>query len=79
MISYRMPAEWEPHEATWLTWPKNKTTWPGRMLKEVEEIYSRMISALADGEKVNLLVDDKKTARNVLKHFKEIRAPDGVA
>jgi agmatine deiminase len=65
-IGYRMPAEWESHRSTWLTWPKNKITWPGKLLKEVESIYLQMISALLPNEKVNLLVDDQKTARSVL-------------
>jgi agmatine deiminase len=64
-----MPAEWEPHEATWLTWPKNKTTWPGKLLKEVQSIYFQMISALLPGEKVHLLVDDFKTARFISNHL----------
>ncbi len=25
-----MPAEWEPHAATWLSWPHNRKTWPGK-------------------------------------------------
>lgn len=64
--AYRMPAEWEPHSATWLTWPTNKITWPGPMLKEVEEIYLQMMRALLPGEKVHLLVPDEKTGRRVL-------------
>ena len=66
MNTYRMPAEWEPHRATWLAWPKNKITWPGKVLKEIEEIYLQMISALLTGEKVYLLVDSKDTVRNIL-------------
>ncbi|HVI10444.1 MAG TPA: agmatine deiminase family protein, partial [Candidatus Binatia bacterium] len=27
---YRMPAEWEPHAATWLAWPHNHGDWPGK-------------------------------------------------
>jgi len=27
---FRMPAEWEPHEATWLGWPHELTDWPGK-------------------------------------------------
>src|SRR3989338_4232813 len=66
MNTYRMPAEWEPQGATWLAWTKNKITWPGKVLKEVEEIYLQMISALLTGEKVYLLVDSKDTVRNIL-------------
>ena len=61
-----MPAEWEPHAATWLVWPRNRETWPGKLLKEVESIYLQMISALLAGEKVNLLIHDKKTAGRVI-------------
>ncbi len=64
---HRMPAEWEPHEATWLSWPKNKITWPGKLLKEVEGVYLQMMAGLLPGEKVKLLVDDAKTARRVRK------------
>ena len=60
-----MPAEWEPHEATWLTWPTNRITWPGKMLKEVESIYLQMMEGLLPGEKVHLLVPDGKTGARV--------------
>ena len=26
----RLPAEWEPHEATWISWPRNASDWPGK-------------------------------------------------
>src|SRR5208282_2141581 len=60
-----MPAEWERHEATWLTWPKNPTTFPPRLMDEVEQIYVTMIEGLAPGERVNLLVDDTITIEKV--------------
>ena len=55
---YRMPAEWEPHAATWLAWPKNPTTWPGRM-EAIPPVWIAMITAL--NEPVHLLVDDEST------------------
>ncbi len=64
-----MPAEWETHEATWLTWPTNKITWPGALLKRAEEIYIEMMRGLLPGEKVNLLVPDEKTAQSVSKRL----------
>ena len=27
---WRMPAEWEPHGATWLAWPHERSDWPGK-------------------------------------------------
>ncbi len=57
-LGYRMAAEWEPHEATWLAWPHNGETWPGK-LSQIEAIYLQMIEALLPQEKVNLLVDNE--------------------
>ncbi len=57
-LDYRMPAEWEPHEATWLTWPFNMETWPGQQLSDIESVYLQIIKALQGGEKINLLVRD---------------------
>jgi len=51
-----MPAEWEPQEAVWLTWPHNQLTWPDGMLTEVERTYSEVIHALHSGQKIKLLV-----------------------
>lgn len=59
-----MPAEWHPHHSTWLTWPKDPETWPGRVA-QVEEIYLEMIAALTPHEIVNLLVDDDETEQKV--------------
>lgn len=55
-----MPAEWQPHAATWLSWPKDPETWPDRV-PQVEEIFLQMIAALVPHEIVNLLVDDEAT------------------
>jgi agmatine deiminase len=65
-LGFRMPAEWHPHRATWLTWPKDPETWPGK-IAEVEEIYLRMIAALTPHETVNLLVDDEEMRQAVLR------------
>ncbi len=69
-LGYRMPAEWEPHEATWLTWPKDPVTWPDRV-PQAQEVFARMIEALTPGEKVHLLVDDAKAEREVLQKLSE--------
>src|SRR5215510_6177733 len=63
-FGFRMPAEWYPHTSTWLTWPKDPETWPGRV-PEVEEIYLTMMAALTPHETVNLLVDDLDTERDI--------------
>ncbi len=61
-----MPAEWRPHAATWLTWPKDPETWPDRV-SQVEEIYIEMMAALTPHETVNLLVDDEVTEHEVFR------------
>ena len=75
MKQYRMPAEWARHEATWLTWPTNRITWPGKMLAETESIYIQMIGGLLKGERVNLIVPDEKIAQKV---FARVSAKKGV-
>ncbi|ABN57964.1 MULTISPECIES: agmatine deiminase family protein [Methanoculleus] len=55
---YRMPAEWEPHDAVWLSWPHDRETFPD--LAAVEGIYVEIIAALRGSETVNLLVTDEK-------------------
>jgi len=51
---YFMPAEWEPHEALWLSWPHNNETFP--RLREVEDTYTSLIAALVPTEHVCLFV-----------------------
>ncbi len=55
---YRMPAEWEPHSATWLTWPHNKETWPGQDMDVIEDVYLQIIRGLQFGERVHILVNN---------------------
>ena len=64
-----MPAEWEPHEATWLGWPHNPTDWPGK-LDTIRWVYGEMVRKIGPGEIVRILVRHKaeeKLARNYLK------------
>jgi agmatine deiminase len=63
-LGYQMPPEWHPHEATWLSWPKDPLTWPERV-PQAQAIFVRMIEVLAAHETVNLLVDDEETERAV--------------
>ena len=66
-LGYRMPAEWEPHEGTWIAWPKNPDSFPKELLPEVEKTYVEVIRALIPNEKVNLLVDDSGEERRIIK------------
>jgi agmatine deiminase len=68
-LGYRVPAEWEPHEATWLAWPHEKTDWPGKFAP-IRWAYGQIIRRLARVERVRILVNDRdaeQAARRVLK------------
>jgi agmatine deiminase len=58
-LGYRMPAEWEPHEATWLAWPHNPEDWPGKF-QTIPWVYAEIVRLLAARERVHLLVEDAK-------------------
>ncbi len=57
--AYRMPAEWEPHLATYLVWPHNRDTWPGKF-EVIPAIYARMVAAIAQFEPVRIMARDDR-------------------
>jgi agmatine deiminase len=59
-----MPAEWEPHEGTWIAWPHEKTDWPSKF-QPVPWIYCEIVRILAQSERVHILVNDIATERKV--------------
>src|ERR1700745_3958292 len=68
-IRYRMPAEWEPHAATWLAWPHYEGDWPGKF-EPIPWVYAEIIRHLSRHERVELIVnnaDSEKRARKTLK------------
>ncbi|HNX18029.1 MAG TPA: agmatine deiminase family protein [Methanoregula sp.] len=62
-LGYFMPAEWEPHEAVWLSWPHNKYTFPN--LEKVEDGYVSFIAAITPSERVELFVPNPMINRMV--------------
>ncbi len=65
-LPYRMPAEWEPHAATWLAWPHYHGDWPGKF-EPIPWVYAEIARNLASRERVELIVDDAPTERRVRK------------
>ncbi len=59
-LGYRMPAEWERHAGTWISWPKDPNTFPAAILPKVEAAYARMVETLGEGEEVRVMVNDEK-------------------
>src|SRR5437879_6337048 len=67
-LGYRMPAEWGPHEATWLAWPHERTDWRGKFAP-IPWVYADIVRHLARVERVRLLVQDRaeeRRARRIL-------------
>jgi agmatine deiminase len=65
-LGFRMPAEWEPHEATWLAWPHRRDDWPGKFAP-IPWVYTEIVRHLHRTERVRILVqDDRAQGRAVL-------------
>jgi agmatine deiminase len=68
-LGFRMPAEWETHEATWLAWPHEISDWPGKFAP-IPWVYGEIVRHLSRAETVRILVQDEdveQKARRVLK------------
>lgn len=66
---YAMPAEWEPHEATWLAWPHEASDWPGKF-EVIPWVFAEIARVITQGERVRLIVAnaaEKKHASAVFK------------
>ncbi len=59
----RMPAEWEPHEATWIAWPHHEPDWPGK-LECIPWVYAEIVRVLVGSERVEILCHDSAVADN---------------
>ncbi|MSO30731.1 MAG: agmatine deiminase family protein [Acidobacteria bacterium] len=59
----RMPAEWEPHRATWICWPHHEPDWPGK-LGAIPWVYAEIARVLARHECVEILCQDDRVARD---------------
>jgi agmatine deiminase len=67
-LGFSMPAEREPHEATWLGWPHNPTDWPDK-LDTIRWVYGEMVRKISTGEIVRILINnsaEEKLARRYL-------------
>ncbi len=54
-LGYRMPAEWEPHAATWIAWPHHREDWPGKF-GPVPWVYTEIVRLLSRSETVHIIV-----------------------
>ena len=72
-LGFRMPAEWEPHEATWIAWPHNRDDWPGRFAP-IPWVYGEIVRKLSAVERVRILVDGLAVERQARKILRDVGA-----
>ncbi len=65
-LGFRMPAEWEPHRATWLIWPHNRADWEVKM-SAIDWCFTEIVRLLADGERVAILFQDARVQRRAMR------------
>lgn len=70
---FRMPAEWETHEATWLAWPHETTDWPGKFAP-IQWVYGEIVRHLSRIEKVRILVQDAAAEQKIKRILKRTGA-----
>src|SRR5260370_36183579 len=68
-----MPAEWEPHEATWIAWPHNREDWPGRFAP-IPWVYGEIVRKLARVERVRIVVQNRLEKQRALRVLKKSAA-----
>jgi agmatine deiminase len=73
-LGFRMPAEWEPHAATWLAWPHEATDWPGKF-EAVPWVFAEVARHLQEGERIRVIVSGKAEEARA----KKVLASSGVS
>jgi len=58
-LGYRWPAEWEPHTATWMAWPHNRETWPGKF-HTIPDQFATLVRTIAEFEPVHVLAGGRR-------------------
>jgi agmatine deiminase len=69
--NYYMPAEWATHKATWLSYPHNEDSWPGK-IETIFPSYHIFIKTLAEAEDVHINVQDEAMRQHVAQALEEM-------
>ncbi len=70
-LGFYFPAEWHRHDSTWLSYPHNENSWPGK-IETIFENYNLFISTLAEGELVNINIEDQTMKDRVEEQLRAI-------
>ena len=68
-----MPAEFEPHRATWIAWPHRRDDWPGRF-EPIPWVYADIVRVLVRSERVRILVGDRAMERSAAEALARVGA-----
>ncbi|HEV3023673.1 MAG TPA: agmatine deiminase family protein [Pirellulales bacterium] len=77
-LGYRMPAEWERHAATWLSWPHNRDSWPGQF-EPIPGVWAELVRLLCEVEAVHILAGGQavmEEARRLVGHLPNVTLHD---
>src|SRR5262245_53676921 len=75
---YRWPAEWEPQASVWLSWPRNRNSWPNHF-EPVPGEFAQFVRLLAEYEPVNILAGGREVmeqARSLVGDLKNVTLHD---
>lgn len=72
-MNLRMPAEWEPHEGTWIAWPHEETDWPGKF-EPIDWVYCEFVRHLSRVERVHILINDLDAAEGAREKLRKAGA-----
>src|SRR5262245_41636603 len=75
-LHLRMPAEWELHRATWISWPHHEPDWPGK-LAPIPWVYAEIVRVLAANERVEILCHDPEVEQHAQDALDAHGAPAG--
>ncbi len=67
-LGYYFPAEFDQHEATWLSWPHKEASWPGK-INTIFPYYAQFVKELALSEKVRINVADEAMKNFAIKYL----------
>lgn len=69
---FRLPAEWEPHAATWIAWPSSPRDWPGKE-GAIPWVFAEIVRHLSAYETVRILVPDASARTQIRRSLRSAR------
>jgi agmatine deiminase len=52
-LGFRMPAEWEPQDAIWLSWPHKRASWPGQF-RPIPGVFAGIVAQISRFQRVRV-------------------------